>query len=89
MWSRNTQRYMNLHRARQGGVTRTYTVGRSVTAVKLLTREVLSLTLDLLLYLFLIFDFLDFLPSLVLDLKLPVKKLFLDARCFQWSRQLY
>ena len=53
----------------QGGVTRTYTVGRSATAVKLLTREILSLTLDLLLYLSLTFDFLDFLPSLVLHLK--------------------
>ena len=45
----------------QGGVTRTYTVGRSATAVKLLTREILGLTLDLLSYLFLTFDFLDFL----------------------------
>ena len=53
----------------QGGVTRTYTVGRSATAVKLLTREILGLTLNLLLYLFLTFDFLDFLPSLVQDLK--------------------
>ena len=65
--------YINLGDAgagpNQGGVTRTYTVGRSATAVKLLTREILSLTLDLLLYLSLTFDFLDFLPSLVLHLK--------------------
>ena len=53
----------------QGGVTGTYLVGQSATAVKLLTREILSLTLDLLLYLSLTFDFLDFLPSLVLHLK--------------------
>ena len=33
----------------QGGVTLIYTVGRSATAVKVLTREILSLTLDLLL----------------------------------------
>ena len=36
-------------RVKQGGVTLTYTVGRSATAVKVLTREILSLTLDLLL----------------------------------------
>ena len=31
------------------GVSRSHTVGRSATAVKVLTREILSLTLDLLL----------------------------------------
>ena len=33
----------------QGGVTLIYTVGQSATAVKVLTREILSLTLGLLL----------------------------------------
>ena len=37
------------HQGEQGGVMLTYTVGRSATAVKVLTREILSFTLDLLL----------------------------------------
>ena len=49
MWAVDQNHNYKLEWPNQGGVTHTYTVGQSVTMVKVLTREKLSLTLDLLL----------------------------------------